>query len=431
MFGDSERKSDVTINSTENVTSPLPSLDANTKKCRPNSFQVRDKEHTTRDASAVSEDLLSQKNSLLEIIQTFSEKRNVATASQKTAENDNDGSHNCKVDITNASARRNTVDDVRNDSFASASCPTAPSPQNSSLEIIEEDGVTTKPSILKKKFEERSNSVDSPKPNSILKRKTFEETGSLGINVRTKTHRQGILKKHSSLDEEEVARRSCSPDISELGKSLEFKPILKSQRRSSLEEIVRIRSPPELHSILKRSKQPNEEVSDSSVSSPHHGILKRKISVTNGFYDLRSVDSDVISDTESTVKPILKNKIQSLEVAMPEKALAETPRPILKKKFSDTECDEEKPTKPILKSSRKSLDENRISSNRARFVDWQSGGEECNIKPILKKRDEYHRMDTRSVKSDDDSANSSYRNTERIKRNSLPGEFDFMNHRKH
>lgn len=48
--------------------------------------------------------------------------------------------------------------------------------------------------------------------------------------------RQGILKKHRSLDEAEVTRRrSCSPDID----IAEFRPILKHQRRSSLEELRR------------------------------------------------------------------------------------------------------------------------------------------------------------------------------------------------
>jgi len=412
LFANGERKSDVTTN----VTS-LSSSNVDATQCSSNNFRVVEPQHATRPPV---QDLFSQKNSLLEIIQTFSEKRSdssVTTAEKSpSAENHPSyGSHfNSRVEIMPSPV-----------SHARAPSP----PQNQSLEIIEEDLVAMKPSILKKKFDERSNSVDSPKPSSILKRKTFDETGGCGgggLRYFSRAYRQGILKKHSSLDEEEVARRSCSPDVvNDSRAGQDFKPILKIQRRSSFEEIENIRSP-ELHSILKRSKQPSEELSDSGgASSPHHGILKRKLSVTNGFYDRRSLDSDtVVSDTESTVKPILKNKQTSSEVTLLENVVVETPKPILKKKYSDSEYEEEKPKKPILKcSSRKSLDEERIPSNRARFVEWQALGEERNIKPILKKRDGcYRMMDTRSVKSDDDTANNGYRNSGRIKRNSLPGE---------
>lgn len=63
--------------------------------------------------------------------------------------------------------------------------------------------------------------------------------------------RQGILKKHRSLDEGVggAGRRSASPD----------KPILKPHRRNSLEEVRRRTQSPEPQSILKR-KTSREEV---------------------------------------------------------------------------------------------------------------------------------------------------------------------------
>lgn len=348
-------------------------------------YEIRD--HLNERTMSPKEEVFVQKNPLLEIIQNFSDK-------------------NAQYDTPTAEL------DLRRNSTKHYSSP----PQNTSLEIIEED-ITHKPSILKKKFDERSNSLDLPRFSSILKRKTIEDVGHNFQNVRS--YRQGILKKHSSLDEDEVRRRSCSPDV-DIGRHHEFKPILKSQRRSSLEELVRNRSP-ELHSILKRSKTGND---DSDSGSSPHGILKRKVSIMNG--NSYSPDSLEMCGKEwyDDVKPILKNKQNSFDTATSEKFNFDTPRPILKKKQSfETDGEDDKPMKPILKSSRRSLDEETESflaresfSGHVKHGSWNAS-ENLSIKPILKKKNSLLR-DSRSVKSDDDAY---YKEQSNVKRHSLPG----------
>ncbi len=301
------------------------------------------------------------------------------------------------------------------ESFATLPNRSSISPPNTPLEIIEED-TTPKPSILKKKFDQRSSSLDTPKPNSILKRKTFEET-HCNSAPSYGPGRQGILKKYSSWDEGDDRKRSCSPDV-DLARLQEFKPILKQHRRSSLEEETHSRSP-ELHSILKRSKPSQEDSSDSGTNP--QGILKRKSSNVNGFssvaYDRTSAE-EALADCDSTVKPILKNKQSSWEATIAEKGTTEAPRPILKKKqSSESEFDEEKPKKPILKISRKSLDE-EMANFSIREPSSDPGSR--SIKPILKKK-HVNYMDKRSVKSDDDTGTGRHENQNRVKRHSLPG----------
>ncbi|KAG8244474.1 hypothetical protein J6590_022407 [Homalodisca vitripennis] len=122
-------------------------------------------------------------------------------------------------------------------------------------------------SILKKKSLDETSSTSPPaavfgRPVSILKRKTSQEEGSTTTSqpvtfspsvVEPTARRQGILKKHCSLDEGSggvgvLARRSASPD----------KPILKQQRRSSLEDLRRRTHSPEPQSILKRKTSRDE-----------------------------------------------------------------------------------------------------------------------------------------------------------------------------
>lgn len=354
----------------------------------------------------------ARRNSLLDIIQNFSD---------KNAQNTDVWKNGAEIEL------RRSVNSTAKHFPITQHHLCSSSPQNTSLEIIEED-ITPKTSILKKKFDERSISLDSPKPSSILKKKSLEDINHGFQNIRA-YGKQGILKKHSSLDESEVRRRSCSPDV-DLGRHQEFKPILKIQRRSSLEELIRNRSP-ELHSILKRSKAPNDDASDSG-SSPH-SILKRKISVTNGPSSfspdsLEMCGNDSFDD--STVKPILKNKNHSFESIALEKLCVETPRPILKKKHSvDTDPEDEKPKKPILKCSRRSLDEETESFlARQTFtghvkLGWNVSQNVNSIKPILKKKNTSFR-DSRSVKSDDDAAKDYYKDQSFVKRNSLPGWFE-------
>lgn len=178
--------------------------------------------------------------------------------------------------------------------------------------------------------------------------------------------RHGILKKRSSLDESQIIRRrSCSPDVS-LAKTncSEFKPILKHQRRSSLDEMVRRAQSPDLHptSILKHNVTRDSEREFNNINSPEpQGILKRKswsnISETNtglhvniaNFVPKLTVGGTPLVEI-SEVRPILK-KNHSREDSICESVSLE-PRPILKKK-SSLECEEtdEKPKKTILKSS--------------------------------------------------------------------------------
>lgn len=408
---------------------PNVMLDRNAECFNVDSFQSRKNYVTT---TTTSENLFTQKNPLLEIIHNFSDRNSDIPCTlhndvPTVAENDiEQPSSLAAVETMDLTTKQSPVigskcPDLETESGLTQNYQNCSSTINASLEIIEEDNYSLKPSILKKKQDERGIYVEISKPNSILKRKPIEEISNnlQGISI---SHRQGILKKYSSLDEEEIRRRSCSPDV-DINRYQEFKPILKTKRRSSLEELVRNRSP-ELHSILKRSKAFGEEISGGR-SSPH-GILKRKISVMNGHYERRSLDIEMHSDTDSTVRPILKNKQYSLDFSDIEKIGNETPRPILKKKqWTENEVEDEKPKKPILKSSRKSLNEDEMSpvsesvNTHLKFADWNVI--EGRIKPILKKRDE-NRTDTRSVKSDDDMVNGNHENIGRVKRNSLPGE---------
>ncbi|XP_026670337.1 supervillin-like isoform X3 [Ceratina calcarata] len=241
-------------------------------------------------------------------------------------------------------------------------------------------------SILKRSSEEHPQ--DGPlnyqhAPVSILKHKISDgDTGqnlSTAVNhtvlpvtfspsVREPTRkRHGILKKRSSLDESEILRRrSCSPDISGTDNACsEFRPILKNQRRSSLDEIIkRDQSPdPQPTSILKRKSSREDDREDRQVGSAEpQGILKRKSTSTQRTTavnhhvtittDATSAGTPEILDS-SEVRPILKKK-HSREESFGSDPPSLEPRPILKKK-SSTESDEhdDKPKKTILKCARK------------------------------------------------------------------------------
>jgi supervillin len=306
-------------------------------------------------------------------------------------------------------------------------------------------------SILKKKSVDEpfplliSSSVSKQMPVSILKRKTsqdeagsvsggnsappppvtfspsvFEQTGS-------SSKRQGILKKRSSLDESEaLRRRSCSPDMVrwDAGSSSEFRPILKNQRRSSMEELVRrTQSPdPQPQSILKRKTSREDEVEERVSGSPEpQGILKRKSATSSNSSSSStsphvSIAASVIMnvaglDPETDilpldgpmerVRPILKKKSSSEDNTTADSSSTEAPKPILKKKTSsDVDDLEERPMKPILKSSRKSSQEEQanwetasmdspvrclILKNRSAGGSDSASGSDCEVvRPILK-----------------------------------------------
>ncbi|XP_034185902.2 supervillin isoform X1 [Osmia lignaria lignaria] len=285
-----------------------------------------------------------------------------------------------------------------------------------------------KSSILKKSNEEHSQDGSlsmQHTPVSILKHKLSENEVIQTVSSSTHTvlpvtfspsvvepthKRHGILKKRSSLDESEILRRrSCSPDISFADNTYsEFRPILKNQRRSSLDEIIkRDQSPdPQPTSILKRKSSREDDREDRYIASLEpQGILKRKstnsvrsnnvnhhVTITT---DATSVSGPEILDS-SEVRPILKKK-HSREESFGSDPPSIEPRPILKKK-SSTESDEhdDKPKKTILKSTRKnSQDEcneteltspKKLSMLRSRVSQTRTSGivENDPVRPILK-----------------------------------------------
>ncbi|XP_066588431.1 LOW QUALITY PROTEIN: supervillin-like [Prorops nasuta] len=288
-------------------------------------------------------------------------------------------------------------------------------------------GSPSKYSILKRTNEEsQDNSITRSQnpPVSILKHKDSESsqsssnsshqtlpvTFSPSVVEPSNSKRHGILKKRSSLDESEILRRrSCSPDVSFVDSShSEFRPILKNQRRSSLDEIIkRGQSPdPQPTSILKRKSSREDDREDRQLGSPEpQSILKRKSSNSSrscsvGHHVTISIDvaspSTIETVENSEVKPILKKKHNKEEFSSNDTSSLE-PRPILKKK-SSTESDEhdDKPKKTILKCSRKSSQEDnsceaelgspkKLSMLRNRVLQFRSGSVEADcVRPILK-----------------------------------------------
>jgi supervillin len=281
-------------------------------------------------------------------------------------------------------------------------------------------------SILKKKSIDEphplliSSGVSQQMPVSILKRKTSQDEAesvsagnvappppvtfcpSVLVQTGSSSKRQGILKKRSSLDESEVLqRRSCSPDMVrwDAGSSSEFRPILKNQRRSSMEELVRrTQSPdPQPQSILKRRTSREDEVEERISGSPEpQGILKRKSATSSNSSSSStsphvSIAASVIMNVAGLdpgtdilpldgsvehVRPILKKKSSSEDNTTADSSSTEAPKPILKKKTSsEVEDLEERPMKPILKSSRKSSQEEQAN--------WETASMDSPVRSII------------------------------------------------
>lgn len=277
-------------------------------------------------------------------------------------------------------------------------------------------------SILKRKTDESpAVHVESvvfvpsaaPGPVSILKRKVSQDDHNRSegahssnntppvtfspsvVEPSTSRRKQGILKKRRSLDESTVLRhRSCSPDVANKSDS---RSILKSQRRSSLEELRRTQSPEiHLHGILKRKTSRNED-DDQSLNSPQ-SILKRRsgassagstsstphVSITTAVILAAAGGAEMVLDPDNEhVKPILKKKSFSEDHSYHSDVSCDTPKPILKKK-SSTETDEsdDKP-KPILKLPKLSLERETLDTGQE-SRSLKVSESECEYKPILK-----------------------------------------------
>lgn len=279
-------------------------------------------------------------------------------------------------------------------------------------------------SILKRKsIHEDSTIVNTPSNAIASPPVTFSPNVVEPRNCRSENRqRQGILKKRRSLDESQVARRrSCSPEVSfaDDGTSDINKPILKN-RRSSLEDVVRNRSPDgQIQGILKRKLSREEEITNDELShsSPEpHSILKRKsnssssssttsshVSIAQAVLLAAAGGAEIVEEEKELVRPILKKKSFSEERPCPDVIPSETPKPILKKKSTEHEdYDFDMPKKPILKISKKlsgdeghassfDLSEDDRSSRRPSLLRSKTSdhsGSECEttVKPILKQR---------------------------------------------
>lgn len=141
------------------------------------------------------------------------------------------------------------------------------------------------------------------------------------------------------------------------------------------------------------------QATESSGATEPQGILKRKTSTGSSSAPVHvTIAESVIlavagenPPTDDHVRPILKKKSSLCEdppgISQENTGQgAEPPRPILKKKSSsETEENEEKPKRPILKSRR---DSGRVSESRQSFTDHETMEVQPEEVPLLNGTDE-------------------------------------------
>ncbi|XP_034940979.1 supervillin-like isoform X2 [Chelonus insularis] len=289
--------------------------------------------------------------------------------------------------ITPINSRSNLQSDVHSSGTPIISPKLRTTKLSKAICVSKSTSSTANSSILKTIKDEIQITPKPQVPISILKHKSFDietvEEPKLCPTVIVKERvnkKHGILKKRSSLDENEILRRqSNSPDVYTEISSYESRPILKNERRSSLDELVkRSRSPePQPISILKRKSLGEDDREDLSSTEPQ-SILKRpssgsnKSGSTGHHVSIAAAVAKTLGGVEflnggicTEVRPILKKKMSREESSSSDPPSLE-PRPILKKK-SSTESDEheDRPKKTILKLSKKSSEESSNESETA------------------------------------------------------------------
>ncbi|XP_030568410.1 uncharacterized protein LOC115768082 isoform X2 [Drosophila novamexicana] len=288
-------------------------------------------------------------------------------------------------------------------------------------------------SILKKK--EHAFGECNSSASSNASPVTFSATVLDTPLASSRSKRQGILKKRSSLDESRYYSRSHSPD--------ERSILIKSARRNSLEEAGSALSPGQAHGILKQSsyESTKSEGCPSANECQPHSILKKKDSlstpsdggahiskhvsisqaVTLAAAELAAHDSVIMGPEdgeEHEIRPILKQESTSSEEA------TRPPKPILKKK-SFGEADEHE-IRPILKSSRKSSREEFDLSEVTQEAYDPTANEAAAMRPILKTDSPSKRRSLCSTqaKEEDSSASLLKRRTRSLERQDAPPHMD-------
>lgn len=376
-ISDKESSGKTKTSNKENIKHTFRDLHKNKTSNNNNLMTSRSDLDSCKDISKKMDELAAFARDSLARVEALTNKNNeIARCSFKSAQK-NDGE--VRSDHSSSILRKKSVEDIMDP-------PNADIHQNPPGPV----------SILKRKVSQDEGKTDGGSAPSSIQPVTFSPSV---VEPATTNRKQGILKKRRSLDESQVLRhRSYSPDTN-LANGRDSRSILKGQRRSSLEEITRMQSPdPHLQGILKRKSLRNEEDIEHLLNSPQ-GILKRKsntssagsssasshVSITTAVILAAAGGAEMVLEHSDAVKPILKKKSSSEERPCSETLTFDTPKPILKKKSStDTDESEDRPKKPILKLSRRSLDGLEKTGEDSVLFKQSSTDSEREVKPILK-----------------------------------------------